>query len=185
MPKFFTAIILVLIVSTTVSAQQADTTANKPEDKKSAGPSPVYYGGTIGLSFGDYFRIAIMPLVGYKLSEKTSAGFKLGYEYVVDSRYDEKLTAHNYGASIFGRYRIIPNAYLHAEFAYFSYKYKVKNLESERTWVPFIYLGGGYIQPIGPSTSLIVEVLFDVLQDNNSPYEPWDPVISIGVASGF
>lgn len=185
MSKIVTVIFLAMIISTTVSAQQSDTTASKPAEKKSAGPSPVYYGGTIGLSLGDYFRIAIMPLIGYKVSPKTSVGFKLGYEYVVDNRYEEKLTAHNYGASVFGRYRFIPQAYFHAEFAYFSYKYKIRNLESERTWVPFIYLGGGYIQPLGPSTSLFVEVLVDVLQDSNSPYKAWDPVISIGVATGF
>jgi hypothetical protein len=80
---------------------------------------------------------------------------------------------------------VIPNIYLHAEFAYYSYKFKISDLESDRTWVPFLYVGGGYIQPIGPNTSLFVEVLVDVLQDDNSPYKAWDPVISIGVAAGF
>jgi len=27
--------------------------------------------------------------------------------------------------------------------------------------------------------------LFDVIQDDNSPYENWDPIISIGAGVGF
>lgn len=173
------------MISAPLFSQQTDSTQSKPEKKKTAVANPVYYGGNIGLSFGSYFRISIMPLVGYKLSPQASVGLKIGYEYIEDKRYEEKLTSSNYGASIFGRYRVIPNIYLHAEFAYYSYKFKISDLESDRTWVPFLYVGGGYIQPIGPNTSLFVEVLVDVLQDANSPYKAWDPVISIGVAAGF
>jgi hypothetical protein len=35
----------------------------------------------------------------------------------------------------------------------------------------------------GPSN--VYEVLFDVLQDSNSPYEDWAPFVSIGVGVGF
>ena len=185
MRKFLALIVFTLMFYAPLLAQDADSTESKPQKKNSASENQVYYGGNIGLSFGSYFRISIMPLIGYKLSPQTSVGLKLGYEYVEDNRRDEKLTASNYGASVFTRYRVIPNAYLHAEFAYFSYKYKLENLETVRTWVPFLYLGGGYIQPVGPNTALFVEVLFDVLQDANSPYKAWDPVISVGVAAGF
>jgi len=185
MQKLFLSLMMSFMISVPLFAQQADSTQSKPVTKKTAVANPVYYGGNIGLSFGDYFRIAITPLVGYKLSPKASVGLKIGYEYIEDKRYEEKLTSSNYGASIFGRYRVIPNIYLHAEFAYYSYKYKLSDLESDRTWVPFLYLGGGYVQPVGPNTALFVEVLVDVLQDDNSPYKAWDPVISIGVAAGF
>ncbi|OFY71567.1 MAG: hypothetical protein A2Y71_04055 [Bacteroidetes bacterium RBG_13_42_15] len=116
-----------------------------------------------------------MPLIGYKLSPKVSLGIKVGYEYIKDKSFDPALTAHNYGGSVFARYRLIPKLYLHSEFAYISYKYYRNDRETEREWVPFIYLGGGFIQPLSPKTSFIVEVLVDVLQDDNSPYEAWDP----------
>ena len=185
MHKFLLSFVLLFMLSVPLFAQQADSPQSKPVKKKTAVANPVYYGGNIGLSFGSYFRIAIMPLVGYKLSPKASVGLKIGYEYIEDKRYEEKLTSSNYGASIFGRYRVIPQVYLHAEFAYYSYKYNISDLESDRTWVPFLYLGGGYVQPVGPNTALFVEVLVDVLQDDNSPYKAWDPVIAIGVAAGF
>jgi hypothetical protein len=185
MNKFFLSFMISFMISVPLFAQQEDSTQSKVQKKKTAVANPVYYGGNIGLSFGSYFRIAIVPLVGYKLSPKASVGLKLGYEYIEDKRHDPKLTASNYGASIFGRYRVVPQVYLHAEFAYYSYKFKMSDLESDRTWVPFLYLGGGYIQPVGPNVALFVEVLVDVLQDANSPYKAWDPVVSIGVAAGF
>jgi len=167
-------------------AQTGDTTQTvKPAVVQTQQVSPVYYGGTIGLSFGDYFRLSIMPLIGYKLSPKVSLGLKVGYEYIKDKSFDPALTAHNYGGSVFARYRLIPKLYLHSEFAYISYKYFRNDRETEREWVPFIYLGGGFIQPLSAKTSFIVEVLVDVLQDDNSPYEAWDPWISVGVGVGF
>jgi hypothetical protein len=169
-------------------AQPADTTTTaKPTPPKHSqpGPSRVYFGGTVGFSFGDYFRISLMPWVGYKIAPKLSLGAKVGYEYIEDKRYAEKVTSHNYGGSLFTRYRIHPRVYAHAEFAEISYKYNTSNFESDRQWVPFIWLGGGLLQPMGPRTSLIVEVLFDVLRDDNSPYEDWSPYISIGVGVGL
>jgi len=186
MRKMFFILGIIFLLLGQLYAQTGDTTQTvKPTVVQTQQVSPVYYGGTIGLSFGDYFRLSIMPLIGYKLSPKVSVGLKAGYEYVKDSNYDPALTAHNYGGSVFARYRLIPKLYLHSEFAYISYKYYRNERETERTWVPFIYLGGGFIQPISAKTSFIVEVLVDVLQDDNSPYEDWDPWISVGVGVGF
>ena len=51
--------------------------------------------------------------------------------------------------------------------------------------MPFVLLGGGFVQRLGTNTSAYVEALFDVLQDDNSPYENWDPIIRVGIAVGF
>ena len=183
------AIILTVAIAFPLFAQQQDTIQaiqkQPPPPKKKAKANNVYYGGTVGLSFGDYFRINIAPMVGFRYSPKASVGFKVAYEYIKDKRYDPALTANNYGGSVFARYRIHPKVYGHAEFAYMSYKYKISDLESDRTWVPFFLLGGGFVQPISPKASFILEVLFDVLQDSNSPYGNWDPFISVGVGVGF
>jgi hypothetical protein len=109
----------------------------------------------------------------------------VGYEYVRQEANSITTTWNNYGASLFGRFRFIPRAYLHAEFAYVSYGAKIGEYTFDRYWVPFLFLGGGYIQPISRSASLFVEVLFDVLQDADSPYEQWTPWVSIGVSVGF
>jgi outer membrane protein assembly factor BamA len=189
MKKIYVLFLLLTVSYAGVSAQQADSTMTKKAPAKKSEPSRVYYGGNIGLNFGDYFRISVAPMIGYILSPKTSVGAKIGYEYIEDKRYQNKRTYNNYGGSLFFRYRVIPQAYLHAEFAYMSYKYSVETqlgeIDSDRQWVPFLLLGAGYVQPVSTSTSLFVEVLFDVLNDPNSPYEKGSPWISIGVGVGF
>ena len=146
-----------------------------------------YYGGNIGLNFwNDYFYIGIFPLVGYKVTPKFSVGGKLGYTYYSYNNTD--FSSHNYGGSIFTRYRVIPQFYLHGEFAYWSYERRtVVDLQSgsERVWVPFLFLGGGFAQMVSPNVWVFVEVLFDVIQDEKSPYGDWDPFVSFGVGVGF
>ena len=149
------------------------------------GPKKVYYGGTLGLSMGDYFRISVTPFVGYKLKPFLHIGGKATYEYIEDSRYSEKMTSSSYGGSIFSRLMPQRNIYLHAEFAEINYEYGVSELETDRYWVPFLYVGGGLVKPLGKSASAYVEVLVDVLQDDKSPYEDWAPFISAGVGVGF
>jgi len=154
-----------------------------------------YYGGTVGFNFwSDYFYLSLNPLVGYKVSPKFSVGGKLMYAYINDQRYEPfELTSHNYGAGIFARFRPIYQIYLHAEFDYASYEdYTLYTpivgepyTESERNWVPFLLVGGGFVQRVGSNAAVYVEVLFDVIQDENSPYEDWDPIISIGGGVGF
>jgi len=196
MSKILLFISLLGLFAINAFAQEADTTvAPPPQPAPQAQPQPakksqpaaskVYYGGTVGFSFGDYFRISVTPWVGYKLTPKFSIGGKIGYEYIEDKRYEQKLTSHNYGGSVFTRYQLHPRIYAHGEFAYISYKYQTANFESQREWVPFVLLGGGLIQPLGGRSALIIEVLVDVLQDDNSPYDDWNPFVSIGVGVGF
>ncbi|MBK7498078.1 MAG: hypothetical protein IPI19_03005 [Ignavibacteriales bacterium] len=190
-------IILVMIFPFLVASPQtsySDTNiSNQPKEVQQSEPSKWYYGGTVGFNFwGDYFYLSVNPLVGYQVSPKFSVGGKVHYSYINDSRSElGDFTSHNYGASIFTRYRPIYQAYLHAEFAYASYEnptsfnISTKSWGSERTWVPFLLLGGGFVQNIGPNASVYAEVLFDVIQDENSPYEDWDPIISVGAGIGF
>jgi opacity protein-like surface antigen len=163
---------------------KAEVPQNNP-----TGESKWYYGGTIGFSFwNDYTYIGIYPLVGYKVTPKFSIGGKIGYSYY--NYHDTDLSTHNYGGSVFTRYRVIPQFYLHGEFVYFSYEQQTYDLETreygtDRNWVPYLLLGGGFSQNVGQNVWAYVEILFDVLQDENSPYEEWEPFISIGVGVGF
>ena len=194
-------IILLLLFPVLVSYSQTtntDTTKpSPPQEVQQSQPSKWYYGGTVGFNFwGDYFYLSVNPLVGYQISPKFSVGGKVQYSYINDSRYDPlELTSHNYGAGIFARFRPIYQIYLHAEFDYASYETnnvlynpitrQYSSGDSERNWVPFLLLGGGFVQRVGPNAAVYVEVLFDVIQDENSPYEDWDPIISIGGGVGF
>lgn len=184
--RYLALIILAAVSLTAVQPLQAQITdstrvAVQEQAPPRSASSRIYYGGELGFNlFGDVFRLSVKPLVAYKITDKLSLGAKIGYEYIKDKRFDPDLTYHNYGASVFTRYRFIPQVYAHAEFAELSYDYP-----SGREWVPFLLVGGGVAQPIGGNAWVYAEVLFDVLQSSKSPYEEWEPWVSVGVGVGF
>jgi len=150
-----------------------------------------YYGGNIGFSFwNNYTYLGIYPLIGYKITPQFSVGGKIGYSYINYKDANPSFDTHNYGGSIFTRYRIIPQIYLHGEFVYSSYERQTFNLinqqfGTERVWVPFLLLGGGLSQNIGPNVWVFAEVLFDVINDEKSPYKSGEPFVSFGAGVGF
>ena len=181
-----------------VSAQEPDTTqvieeieeAPAVEQVQAQPAKPqvgrrVYYGGNIGASFGNYTMVGIYPIIGYNISPKFSVGVKFLYQYVSDKRYAETYTSSNYGGSLFARFRVIPQLYLHAEYAQMSYDLYNGLGESYRESVPFVFVGAGYRQSLGGAVWMNAQVLFDVLQDSNSPYGSWEPFFSVGFGVGL
>ncbi len=145
----------------------------------------IYFGGGVGLSFGNYTRIAAYPMVGYRITPKLSSGIELGYEYISDKRYNSTYNTSNYGFSVFSRYRFIPQLFLHVEYAMYNYELYYIDLSSQRKWVPFLFLGAGYSQQLANGVWAFAQIKFDVLQDKNSPYEAWAPFYNFGVSVGF
>jgi len=158
--------------------------AKKSQDQKPA-VSKVYYGGYVNLSFGTYTSIGVEPMIAYKITPILSTGTKLSYEYL---RYKEGAYVYeenNYGFSLFSRLRVTPQFYAHAEFSSENYKFYNDFGEGERQWVPFLFLGGGYSVPVSYNTWFTTQILFDVLQNENSPYADWEPFFSVGFGVGF
>ena len=168
-----------------VKAQDTTQVASANTEQKTPLSEKIYYGGNIGLSFGSYTMIGIYPLIAYKMTPKLSIGAKIAYEYIQDKRYSETYSTSNYGASIFTRYRVLRPLYLHVEFAGLNYELYDILGESNREWIPFLFVGAGYSQPIGKNTWLNVQILFDVLQNEKSPYENWTPFYNVGIGVGF
>jgi hypothetical protein len=148
-------------------------------------PDRLYYGGFVTLTLGSYTVIGATPLIGYKVSPQFSIGTQLSYEYFSDKRGSNDFSSSNYGASIFTRYRFIPELYGHLEYSYMNYEFNASLIGDKRQWVPFLFVGGGFSQPISNTTWLNAQVLFDVIQDENSPFEDWEPFYSVGIGIGF
>jgi hypothetical protein len=158
--------------------------ARKSLDQNPA-PSKIYYGGYVNLSFGTYSSIGVEPMIAFKITPVLSTGTKLSYEYL---RYKEGAYVYeesNYGYSLFSRLRVTPQFYAHAEFSSHNYKFYNDLQESERKWVPFLLLGAGYSVPVSYNTWFTTQVLFDVIQNENSPYKSWEPFLSLGFGVGF
>ena len=164
--------------STTPPPSDITTTETPAQSNK---PSRLYYGGSIGFSlWGDVRRVSIEPLIGYKVSPRLSLGIKPMYEHLTDKSGPTDLTYDNYGASVFSRLRLTPRFYGQAEFEMVSYDFV-----NGRDTVPFLLVGGGVVQPMGRNVGLTAEVMVDVLNDDKSPYNDFEPQVSVGVGVGF
>jgi hypothetical protein len=182
--KILYILTLILIISTGSFAQSdllKELESEQKQETEGFDKTRLYYGGYMNLSFGTYTAIGIEPLVAYKFTPQFSLGVKLTYEY---SNYDIS-SASSYGGSLFGRYRVMPRLYVHAEFSEVNYELFYYSGVTHRTWVPFLFLGGGFSQPVSENVWLNTQILFDALQNENSPYERWEPFFSIGFGVGF
>ena len=192
--KIFHLFLLLLLISASGLAQDTTvvrrdtTTVYHVTREKSDGPkeSRFYYGGYLNLTFGSYTALGIEPMIAYKITPKLSVGTIVTYEYISDkTNTGYKSSASNYGASLFGRYRVIPQLYFHTEFSEMYYQSYQTGGHSSRYWVPFLFVGGGFSQQLSENTWFNTQILFDVIQNENSPYKNWVPFYSIGFGVGF
>jgi hypothetical protein len=166
----------------------ADQAAQAQPEKQSgngAWKQKMYYGGYVNFSLGSYTSIGVEPMVGYKIIPRLSLGLKIRYDYIQDKRYAETYSYSNYGGSLFTRLSVIKQLYLHAEYAAYNYQNYSGTDNEERIWVPFLFLGAGFRQPLGGRAALNAQVLFDVLNSDKSPYSQWAPFYSVGISAGF
>lgn len=176
-------------LATTQSAETVVAPAAQPGGGTSfAGQaaSNTFFGGRLGLSFGDVDYVEIAPMVGTWLSSKVSVGGTLIYRYRNDDRYRESLSTSDYGGSVFGRYLIWAPVYLHAEVEYLSYEYVRFDLSTERDNFTSVFVGGGVALPMGRRASGFIQALYNLSYSSGepSPYDsPW--TVRFGVGVGF
>ena len=175
-----------VITAQPVVAEAAPAPAPVPAPKKKKSvKDKLYFGGYLNLSLGSYNMFGIEPMVGYKIVPRLSVGVKIRYDYIQDNRYAQTYTSSSYGASIFTRLRVFRGLYAHAEYAGYNYEYYNAFEESNREWIPFFFVGAGYNLKVGKRSSIIAQVMFDVLQNEKSPYKSWEPFYSVGIGVGL
>ncbi|MGV3637589.1 MAG: hypothetical protein ACO1NQ_08070 [Flavobacteriales bacterium] len=186
---FRSVMIVGVLMGSCARAHAQDNTTKKPKDTRPLSER-IWFGGGVGLSFGTVTAIQLDPLVGYKVDQngKLSIGLGGSYWYFRDNRFPTPYDFKAYGYRTFSRYRVIEQAYLHAEFLHMNVEANRFASFSEikpRVWVPHLLLGAGFVQPLGERSSFFIQVLFDVLQDPNSIYFNQGPIFSGGVGIGF
>lgn len=169
-----------LIASTILKGQKNDNPY-----KGVAFKDRITIGGDLGLSFGNqltYIRVA--PLLGYIVSPKITIGAGPSFQYWEDKRFIPSLETTIYGGSTFGRYFVLEQLFLQAEF-------EVLNLDEinfspssdfssrDRVTIPVFFVGGGYSQRSAGGSGFFVSVMYDLIGDLNSPY-PNDLVFRVG-----
>jgi hypothetical protein len=195
--KYIISTLLLCISLASASAQEVYLSSGRPDhaqkhktQKEGFDPSKLIFGGGLGLSIGSgltYF--AISPLVGYRFTDKLSAGVEFGYQYyhnqndVVETPgglapFDRKSTIYTTG--FWGRYLVWKNIFIQSRFEmlnvdnYQNFRWDTYGTtiiaDDTRQWVPALILGAGIRQRISENSSLILYLGYDVIQDVNSPY---------------
>lgn len=147
----------------------------------------IYFGGGMGFNFGSTLTtVSASPQVGYKITERFSAGVGVIYQYTDYKLLD--VTLNHYGGSIFTRYIVFQNFFATIEYEYMTIEFPTNQSFSEtsREGYSSLFAGGGYVQPISRNVSFSVIGLYNLLYDpaGNSPYDsPF--VFRAGINVGF
>ncbi len=147
----------------------------------------IYFGGNLGLQFGTITNIEVSPLVGYRFTNDFSAGLGVTYIYLKTdySNYPDFET-NIYGYRLFARHNIQEQFYATAEYENLSLEFiRLNDFAKSREWVPGLFVGGGYFQPVGNRAGFNIAALYNVMYDDQkSPYNsPW--VFRVGFTFGL
>ncbi len=181
------------------------------EKEKGFDANRIVFGGGLGLGFGTITSIAVAPVVGYRITDNFAAGVSIGYQYMSIKDYwkmpipnsrPASFEYHPYRSSIYSggvwaRYVIWRNIFVHTEYEhnfmsfrryYQEWDYQANGIQNRHENVkynaPALLVGGGFRQPLNDRVSFIVMGLYDVIQDQYSPYRNRLD-LRIGVNVGF
>ncbi len=166
--KYLTIGILVFLSSTLF--------AQKTESERGSFRDRLFFGGDIALGISNNNTVAgASPFVGYRFNDKLSAGLGIMAYYYSTNYYGTRYSSSIYGGNVFSRYLIIENLFAHTEFQIvntdtYEYDTNTETLSKVRVNVPLWYVGGGYRSPLGGSSFAQIVILYDLIQDPNSPY---------------
>lgn len=176
------------------------------KDDRLIDPGRIIVGGwgMFGIGSG-VTNVGITPILGYRITDNFSAGIGFGYQYLRVKDYflvttsfttteRRPLNMHFYSPSVWARHIIWNNIFAHAEYEHniSSYKEYINNIFVDPPYeirnvninVPCLLLGGGLRQPIGARSSFVFMALYDVLQNEYSPYRN-TIAIRVGFNHGF
>jgi hypothetical protein len=163
-------LLFLILIGTFLNGQSNHT---QEELKSMTFGQRLYYGGTVGATFGTVTSIQLMPVVGYRIMPRWSAGIGLTYQYFKDSRPLPAYETNIYGGNIHSRVFIWENLFAHTEFEVLNFDVPAFDLTSYRLVrksVPAWFVGAGYFLPIGQRSGMSITILYDLIQDPNSPY---------------
>lgn len=151
----------------------------------------IFYGGNMGLTFGSVTVISISPEIGYRLTNRWSAGLGGTYIFYRDNVYDE--TFNIWGLHQFTSFTIIKNfsdilpfgreggaLLLYGELNSMNlYNSFLNPSEPGRYWVTSPLAGLAYQLKIGYRSYMLIMVLYNFNETMRSPID--NPVFRISL----
>ncbi len=181
---YISSFILFIFLGSGVQAQYQNTSGVKSNAKaKMPKQNPWFVGGMIGGGWSSNTAyIELSPMLGYKVNPDFHVATRLTYIYssYTEPVLNQKIQSHNYGGSLLGRYRFLKFLFAQAEYEMLNIKWTI---EGDRRFVNSLFIGGGLFQSMGGRGFATIAILYNVLEDEYSPYS--NPLIRIGFGVGF
>lgn len=194
-----TTLILLLVCSLKHKAQvdsvytgELNSSGSKKETKRNSNglnklSDNLVYGGFVlpgfaATSYGSIFYVSANPNIGYKVNSDLLVGMGFSYNYVsFRPKGGGQQTQSIYGPNVFARYMVMENVFAQIQYDKLNQPNYVRG--SERIWVDYFHVGGGYYQRIGDNSALVCSILYNVIPTRNSFYS--NPQIQFGFIAGF
>jgi len=160
----------------------------------------LFWGGSLGLTIGNYTDIEISPHVGYYITSRWAAGIGVTYEYYnnrdhfidLSTGRTERFKTNIWGGRLFTNYVIVNDVndwiplglnfriFAHVEYEALSYEKRFFDYDATgRELQHSILVGGGLRFPSGKRSSTNLTVLWKINSKLNDIYQG-GPVIRIG-----
>ncbi len=183
-----------------------NTIAKKKKNSFKFDKNRLFVGGGLGggsMLNGGFF-VAASPTVGYQFTDRLHAGISFGTNFFrnkelynnfntgASEKYVE--SGFHYSPSIFARYFLLDIIFLQVRPEFNSFKifdaplanYDTGQYETNprRLNIPSALVGAGYAQRLGGNSYMMISIMYDLVQNPNSPYYR-QPVFGGGLALGL
>ena len=182
MKRLLVSILLVLSV-VGVNAQYLE---------KEPPPSPVqriFFGGNLDMAFGSITQISVSPEVGYRITNRLSAGIGIDYMFVYSEAYSFKGSV--FGGNVFASFTMIKSIgklipffrtdmgiLLYGQFSYTNMGRFYTALSGEEPmWISSPMLGLAFQVPIGQRSYMVLSIMYNFNETLYSLYS--NPVVKV------
>ncbi len=170
-----------MLVLPMVAFPQFGATDEEPDVRELSTRERIFVGGFVGLQFGTYTAVSVNMLAGYRITNRLSAGIGGTYMYANDRYWEQSMTSHTYGGSLFARFRIIEKAFIHAENEWLSVVSRADQLHDGRQRISEtnFLLGPGYGLALSPRANLNILLLYNFNENSQVYFD--NPFFRVGL----
>lgn len=183
-------LIILFVLISTVVVSQVDSVyygvpakKEKPREKEKPAfnfKEKLSFGGNFMIWFGQTNYVYLSPTVNLALTDRLNVGAGIVYNYYSDPFYNYSI----YGVHTYAIAFVTKSLFAKAEFNHLLQPDYFATSLNSKIWVSYLFLGGGFRQPLGEHASMFTSVLFLVNETPQSFFYQ-NPQIQIGILAGF
>ncbi|MFN6379689.1 MAG: hypothetical protein ACK4WD_10455 [Flavobacteriales bacterium] len=158
------------LVCFSVCAQRTDddyVTPSKPEKRPWVWNENLFYGGGLGLAFGNITVVNVNPQIGVKVLPWLGAGVGFDYNFVGNAGRN----LQTFGPTSFVRLRPLDFIIAQAEITQVFVRFRENTLESNFNF-PMALVGLGYQEGTREGGGFFIMIMTDLIGDPRSPFPP-------------